>query len=64
MNVYIYDVPVFVLLFNHQALLAGLCVSCPEDPLHFIKEKILEILENQDLEICWYACLHAQNMFM
>ncbi|XP_056596470.1 dynein regulatory complex subunit 6 [Triplophysa dalaica] len=37
----------------YKALLAGLCVSCPEDPLHFIEEKILEILENRDLEIYW-----------
>lgn len=47
----------YVLLFNHQALLAGLCVSCPEDPLHFIEEKILEILENRDLEIYWFVGL-------
>nr|XP_055049052.1 dynein regulatory complex subunit 6 [Misgurnus anguillicaudatus] len=37
----------------YKALLAGLCVSCPEDPLHFIEEKILAILKNQDFEIYW-----------
>ncbi|XP_050956298.1 dynein regulatory complex subunit 6 [Labeo rohita] len=39
----------------YKALLAGLCVSCPEDPLHFIEEKILLILEDQDFEICWHT---------
>ncbi|XP_016378661.1 F-box/LRR-repeat protein 13 [Sinocyclocheilus rhinocerous] len=39
----------------YKALLAGLCVSCPEDPLHFIEEKILSILEDQDCEICWHT---------
>ncbi|KAI7812025.1 putative F-box/LRR-repeat protein 13, partial [Triplophysa rosa] len=39
----------------YKALLAGLCVSCPEDPLHFMEEKILEILENHDLEIYWHT---------
>ncbi|XDV52965.1 hypothetical protein PO909_021596 [Leuciscus waleckii] len=39
----------------YKALLAGLCVSCPEDPLHFIEEKILSILEDQDFELCWHT---------
>ncbi|XP_048015444.1 dynein regulatory complex subunit 6 isoform X1 [Megalobrama amblycephala] len=39
----------------YKALLAGICVSCPEDPLHFIEEKIRSILEDQDFEICWHT---------
>ncbi|XP_051979119.1 dynein regulatory complex subunit 6 [Xyrauchen texanus] len=39
----------------YKALLAGLCVSCPEDPLHFIEEKIRAILEDQDFEIYWHT---------
>ncbi|RXN19610.1 F-box LRR-repeat 13 isoform X2 [Labeo rohita] len=52
------DFYLFILLFIlhlNKALLAGLCVSCPEDPLHFIEEKILLILEDQDFEICWHT---------
>ncbi|XP_030646011.1 dynein regulatory complex subunit 6 [Chanos chanos] len=40
-----------------KALLTGLCVSCPESPLHFLEEKILAIQENRDTEIEWYACI-------
>ncbi|KAF4095082.1 hypothetical protein G5714_024160 [Onychostoma macrolepis] len=39
----------------YKALLAGLCISCPEDPLHFIEEKILSMLEDHDFEICWHT---------
>ncbi|KTF80433.1 hypothetical protein cypCar_00039746 [Cyprinus carpio] len=39
----------------YKALLAGLCISCPEDPLHFIEEKILSILEDHDFEISWHT---------
>ncbi|XP_076877799.1 F-box and leucine-rich repeat protein 13 isoform X2 [Brachyhypopomus gauderio] len=39
-----------------KALLASLCVSCPEDPLHFIESKLLAIQENQALEIHWHSC--------
>ncbi|XP_052454438.1 LOW QUALITY PROTEIN: dynein regulatory complex subunit 6 [Carassius gibelio] len=39
----------------YKALLAGLCISCPEDPLLFIEEKILSILEDHDFEICWHT---------
>ncbi|TRY83444.1 hypothetical protein DNTS_016198, partial [Danionella cerebrum] len=35
----------------YKALLAGLCISCPEDPLHFIEQKIKSILEEQDLDM-------------
>ncbi|CAB1323074.1 unnamed protein product [Coregonus sp. 'balchen'] len=37
-----------------QALLTGLCVSCPERPLHFLERKIVSIQENRDtVEIEW-----------
>uniref|UniRef100_A0A4W5KDK7 F-box and leucine-rich repeat protein 13 n=1 Tax=Hucho hucho TaxID=62062 RepID=A0A4W5KDK7_9TELE len=37
-----------------QALLTGLCVSCPESPLHFLERKIVSIQENRDTaEIHW-----------
>nr|XP_009296243.1 F-box/LRR-repeat protein 13 isoform X2 [Danio rerio] len=39
----------------YKALLSGLCVSCPEDPLHFMEEKILSILQDQDFEIVWHT---------
>ncbi|KAK1804349.1 hypothetical protein P4O66_020358, partial [Electrophorus voltai] len=38
------------------ALLSSVCVSCPEDALHFIERKLLAIQENQALEIGWHNC--------
>ncbi|XP_055789606.1 dynein regulatory complex subunit 6 isoform X2 [Salvelinus fontinalis] len=41
-----------------QALLTGLCVSCPESPLHFLERKIVSIQENRDTaEIDWHTCV-------
>ncbi|KAK6318131.1 hypothetical protein J4Q44_G00114220 [Coregonus suidteri] len=41
-----------------QALLTGLCVSCPERPLHFLERKIVSIQENRDtVEIEWHTCV-------
>ncbi|XP_062318798.1 F-box and leucine-rich repeat protein 13 [Osmerus eperlanus] len=41
-----------------QALLTGLCVSCPESPMHFMEMKIMALQENhQDMEIEWHTLI-------
>lgn len=40
-------------VLSQQALLTGVCVSCPESPLHFLEKNILSIQTNQGIEIDW-----------
>ncbi|XP_076125508.1 F-box and leucine-rich repeat protein 13 [Alosa pseudoharengus] len=36
-----------------QSLLAGLCTSCPDNPLHYIEEKLLAIQGSREIDIVW-----------
>lgn len=38
-----------------QALLCGIFIMCPEDPLKFLEEKIREIMEKGLDGILWYV---------
>ncbi|KAL0968387.1 hypothetical protein UPYG_G00266220 [Umbra pygmaea] len=39
-----------------QALLTGLCVSCPESPLHFLERKIVSIQKTRNIDkIYWHT---------
>ncbi|XP_075064856.1 F-box and leucine-rich repeat protein 13-like isoform X2 [Mixophyes fleayi] len=37
----------------YEALLCGLCATCPENPLQFLEQKIKELLEKGDRSILW-----------
>ncbi|XP_054843773.1 LOW QUALITY PROTEIN: dynein regulatory complex subunit 6 [Eublepharis macularius] len=41
----------------YEALLSGLLIMCPNDPLKFLEEKIKEIMENGLPSILWNMCI-------
>lgn len=43
------------LQFLFQALLCGVIVMCPEDPLIFLEEKLREIMEKGIDAVLWYV---------
>ncbi|KAL7976294.1 hypothetical protein Chor_002513 [Crotalus horridus] len=44
----------------YEALLGGLLVMCPEDPLRFLEEKIKEIMEKGLYGIIWNMCIDPE----
>ncbi|KAF7246670.1 Dynein regulatory complex subunit 6, partial [Varanus komodoensis] len=41
----------------YEALLCGLLIMCPDDPLRFLEEKIKEIMEKGLYSILWNMCI-------
>ncbi|KAH0616477.1 hypothetical protein JD844_027599 [Phrynosoma platyrhinos] len=41
----------------YEALLCGLLIMCPDDPLRFLEEKIKEIMEKGLYNILWNMCI-------
>ncbi|XP_034289498.1 F-box and leucine-rich repeat protein 13 [Pantherophis guttatus] len=44
----------------YEALLGGLLIMCPEDPLRFLEEKIKEIMEKGLYGIIWNMCIDPE----
>ncbi|KAM3833269.1 F-box and leucine-rich repeat protein 13 [Vipera latastei] len=44
----------------YEALLGGLLVMCPEDPLRFLEEKIKEMMEKGLYGIIWNMCIDPE----
>ncbi|XP_063165430.1 F-box and leucine-rich repeat protein 13 [Candoia aspera] len=44
----------------YEALLGGLLIMCPEDPLRFLEEKLKEIMEKGLFSIIWNMCIDPE----